>query len=166
MKISLPFTDRESHGHDSLPHFSSPVALSSPAAQGNSSARTPRASFEVQSQTSRATSFIFVWDIKSSALPSNSSSSLGSPGFLKIQSPFSVSNSPDTTPQHEIQYSDSCQNPKHREEMELKQNRQNMSSVTSKNASTQTQKLRYVIVQYDKSGKRVAPVLVCRMGEW
>ena len=158
-KRSLLFTDVESHGYDSLPHFSIPVAFSSPAALVNSPARTPRASFEVQSQTSRALSS-FSGDIKSSALPSNSSSSLGSPGFLKIQSPFSVSNSSDTTPQHEIQYSDSCQNPKHSGEMELKQNRQNMSSVTSKNASTQTQKLRDVIVQYDKSGKKVAPVLV------
>ena len=160
-KRSLPFTDVESHGYDSLPHFSSPVAFSSPAALVNSPARTPRASFEVQSQISRAmSSFIFSGDIKSSALPSNSSSSLGNPGFLQIQSPFSVSNSSDTTPQHKIQYSDSCQNPEHSGEMELKQNRQNMSSVTSRNASSQTQKLRDVIVQYDKSGKKVASVLV------
>ena len=131
------------------------------AALVNSPARTSRARLEEQSQTSRAMSFsIFSGNIKSSALPSNSSSSLGSPGFLKIQSPFSVSNSPDTTPQHEIQYSDSCQNAKHSGEMELKKNRQNISSVTSKNASTQTQKLRDDIVQYDKYVIKVVPVLV------
>ena len=141
MKRPLPFTESESHGYDSLPHCFSPVGFSSPASKVNSPDRTPRASLEVQSQTSQAmSSFIFSGDIKSSAL---SLSSLGSPGFLKIQSPFSVSNSLDTTPQHEIQYIKSQKN----EEMELKQNRQNFISYFQKclNSDTKIERCHYPV---------------------